>query len=65
MDEILTEEEQALIKKLKMAMLDAVSTRELKFYKKEMIRIKDQAKRRSKIMDRIAHHYQTCNHSLS
>ncbi|WP_162595819.1 hypothetical protein [Bacillus sp. CGMCC 1.16541] len=51
--EMMTQEEMRLIDKLKMEMLNAVSLQDLQFYKKEIIKIKEQAAKRHMFLNKL------------
>lgn len=49
----MTQEETKIIDKLKMEMLNAVSLQDLRFYKKEIHRIKEQAVKRQGFFNKL------------
>lgn len=52
--EWMTKEECALLDKLKMEMLNAVTVSDLLFYKREMDRITDSANKRRRLLEKIS-----------
>ncbi|MDQ0244344.1 ABC-type ATPase with predicted acetyltransferase domain [Bacillus fengqiuensis] len=52
--EWMTKEECALLDKLKMEILNAVTVTDLLFYKEEMDRIMDGAKKRGRLLEKIS-----------
>ncbi|WP_078413685.1 hypothetical protein [Priestia abyssalis] len=52
--EWMTKEECALLDKLKMEILNAVTVKDLLFYKDEMDRIIDGAKKRGRLLEKIS-----------